>query len=62
MALPLFFEENMPGSGSFILSEETSRHVIQVLRKQKDDQLSLTNGKGQTHLTQINQPDKKAPL
>ena len=60
MALPLFYEENMPGSGSFILSEETSRHVIQVLRKQKDDQLSLTNGKGQTHLTQIIQPNKKS--
>ncbi len=60
MSLPFFYEETLSGEGSFILSEETSRHLIQVLRMKKGDQLKITNGKGQTHIAEILHESKKA--
>ncbi len=32
MQLPFFFEENLPDEEKFLLSEETSKHIVQVLR------------------------------
>ncbi len=45
MALPFFYVENLE-SNSIVLDEETSKHVIQVLRMNKGDSILLTNGKG----------------
>lgn len=59
MALPYFFEENLTGSDEFILNEETSRHICQVLRMKENEQINITNGKGYTILAQIISSDKK---
>lgn len=60
MAFPFFFEEQLPGGASFHLNEDTSRHVIQVLRMQRGEKLSLTNGKGQVLIVEISTTDKKS--
>lgn len=60
MSLPFFFEENLPTPHSFVLSEDTSRHITQVLRMQKGEQLQVTNGKGQIITTEIILANKKA--
>lgn len=47
MSLPFFYSEESATPGATVtLDETTSRHVIQVLRMKKGDQLLLTNGKG----------------
>ena len=60
MALPFFYEENLSNQSTFILSEDTSRHIIQVLRMQKGERLKMTNGKGQVLTSQIIYENKKA--
>jgi 16S rRNA (uracil1498-N3)-methyltransferase len=59
MASPFFFEENLPVSQNFILSEETSKHVSQVLRMKEGEEIRITNGKGYTKIAKIILPDKK---
>lgn len=59
MALPLFYEENLSSANRFTLSEESSRHIVQVLRMQEGEQLMLTNGKGQTLTVEITSAHKK---
>jgi len=59
MASPFFFEENFPLSNDFILSEETSKHVSQVLRMKEGEEIRVTNGNGQTIIAEIVLPDKK---
>jgi len=59
MPAPFFFEENLPVSAEFILSEPTSRHIVQVLRMKESDVINITNGKGQTLTTEITFADKK---
>ncbi len=47
MQLPMFYQDAIDASQhSFALSEETSRHCIQVLRMKEAEQLWLTNGEG----------------
>jgi 16S rRNA (uracil1498-N3)-methyltransferase len=53
MTLPFFFEEHLTANPSFNLNEDTSRHVIQVLRMHIGEQLKLTNGKGQLLTVEI---------
>ncbi len=53
MALPFFFEEHLSANPSFNLNEDTSRHVIQVLRMHTGEQLKLTNGNGQLLTVEI---------
>ena len=53
MNLPIFYESFLPLDPSFILSEETSRHILLVLRMKKDAQVRLTNGKGELLLVQV---------
>ena len=60
MSLPFFFEENLISQSTFVLSEETSKHVIQVLRMQKGEEFQLTNGKGLMLTCQIIYEHKKA--
>ncbi len=59
MELPFFFEDNLPVTNSFILSEESSRHIIQVLRMSVGDGLLITNGKGETLTGKIIDVNKK---
>ena len=47
MALPFFYIENFDSSQKEIeLDEDTSRHVVQVLRMKERERLNLTDGKG----------------
>ena len=59
MASPYFFEENLPDSNEFILTEESSRHISQVLRMKEGEEIIITNGKGYTLTTSIVFADKK---
>jgi 16S rRNA (uracil1498-N3)-methyltransferase len=47
MSLPFFYIEHFDTTASLItLNEETSKHVVQVLRMQEGEQLNLTDGEG----------------
>ena len=47
MSLPYFFVEHLaPEAQNLILNEEQSKHIVQVLRKQKEEEILLTDGKG----------------
>jgi 16S rRNA (uracil1498-N3)-methyltransferase len=59
MALPIFYTNQPITAQQLVLSEETSRHCIQVLRMQVGEQLQLTNGTGSILTTSIIQADKK---
>lgn len=59
MASPFFFEEKLPVSDEFSLSEETSRHVSQVLRMKEGEEIRITSGEGQTVIAEIVLSDKK---
>lgn len=60
MSLPFFFETEIPQLHShFTLSEETSKHCIQVLRMKAGAYLQLTNGTGILYKAAIASEDKK---
>jgi 16S rRNA (uracil1498-N3)-methyltransferase len=60
MATPHFYEQNISGPVSlFVLSEETSKHCIQVLRMRTGEYLNLTDGKGNLFTASIVTADKK---
>ena len=59
MQLPFFFEENIPDERSFILSEETSKHIVQVLRMHENENFLITNGKGQVLTARLIKANKK---
>lgn len=60
MALPFFYEPTVAASASlFELSEETSKHCIQVLRMRTGERMQLTNGKGGLYTASIAHDDKK---
>lgn len=60
MALPYFYEPSVSvASKNFTLSEETSKHCVQVLRMKEDDQLQLTDGRGNLFTAFITNADKK---
>ncbi len=47
MNLPFFYiEEYDPSQKQIVLNEDTSKHVVQVLRKKPGEKLNLTDGKG----------------
>ena len=58
MNLPYFYEENIQ-QPKHILSEETGRHCIQVLRMKEGEQLQLTDGKGNLFTATIMNAKKK---
>jgi 16S rRNA (uracil1498-N3)-methyltransferase len=60
MTSPYFYEEDLTEGRSFNLNEDTSRHVIQVLRMREGEKLTLTNGKGQVLIVEIVSPDKRS--
>lgn len=59
MSHSFFFEENLPDNNQFILSEDTSRHIAQVLRMKNGDKISITNGHGKILSAEIINTDKK---
>jgi len=60
MSLPFFYEPTINSSVShFTLSEETSKHCIQVLRMKMGEKLQLTDGKGLLCTASIASEDKK---
>lgn len=60
MSLPYFFEPSVAfTSKHFQLSEETSKHCIQVLRMKSGEQLELTNGKGGLYTAHVAEEDKR---
>ena len=60
MPVPYFYYPDLGSSaGQGTLDEETSRHIIQVLRMQSGEELRLTDGKGNLSLSVIRNPNKK---
>ena len=60
MPLPFFFTETTAAVGETLtLNEETSKHVISVLRIKKGEQIHLTNGKGSFLTAEIINDHKK---
>ncbi len=60
MALPFFYNEELLNDSSIILSQETSKHIIQVLRMKQGEQLQLTDGKGKIIVAEMITENKKA--
>jgi 16S rRNA (uracil1498-N3)-methyltransferase len=60
MALPFFYTKEIDSAqNKFVLNEETSKHVVQVLRMQNGEQLNLTDGIGNIYLSTISDNNKK---
>lgn len=60
MALPFFYITSYnPGQQQISLDEDTSRHIVQVLRMKAGEQLNLTDGKGHLLLCEIAAGHKK---
>lgn len=60
MALPLFFLPQITHDTLLTLDEDTSRHVVQVLRMKAGEQLQLTDGAGTLVTATIVEVHKKA--
>jgi 16S rRNA (uracil1498-N3)-methyltransferase len=58
MALSYFFVESL-GEKNIQLDEDTSKHIISVLRMQKGESLLLTDGRGNKAATQIIDDNRK---
>lgn len=60
MAVPYFYEPLIISSANaYTLSEETSKHCVQVLRMKEGDRIDLTNGMGQIFEATITVAHKK---
>ncbi len=60
MALPFFYIESFESSVKAIeLDEDTSRHIVQVLRMKEGEKLNLTDGKGNLIEAEISDAHKK---
>jgi len=60
MSLPIFYAEELNTSQQLItLDEDTSKHIVQVLRMSKGEQLQLTDGRGLLVTTDIVDDHKK---
>jgi 16S rRNA (uracil1498-N3)-methyltransferase len=60
MPLPFFYKEDITtASTAVILDEDTSKHVVQVLRMQNGEQLQLTDGKGNLFTCEITDNNRK---
>jgi len=60
MALPFFYFNDYSGQKQLSLDEDTSRHVVQVLRMKEGEQLNLTDGKGKLLTCEIKETGKKS--
>jgi len=60
MELPFFYIDSYdPAQKTFTLGEDTSKHIVQVLRMQAGDQINLTDGKGNLLTCKITDAHKK---
>lgn len=60
MQLPFFYiNQYNPSQKEIVLDEDTSRHVVQVLRMKEGEQLNLTDGKGNLITAEITDEHKK---
>lgn len=60
MSLPFFYiPEYDPSQKEITLDEDTSRHIVQVLRMKKGEKLNLTDGKGNLLAVSITDDHKK---
>lgn len=60
MTLPFFYITDFnPAQQEIILDEDTSRHVVQVLRMKEGEKLNLTDGKGHLITAGITDAHKK---
>ena len=60
MALPFFYVEDIPNLADLLqLNEETSKHMVQVLRMNTGAMVSLTDGKGKKVIAEIVDAHKK---
>jgi 16S rRNA (uracil1498-N3)-methyltransferase len=60
MSVPYFFEPNLSTGDKIVaLSEQTSKHCVQVLRMQEGDALLLTNGHGEMYEAALSTAHKK---
>lgn len=60
MQLPFFYIENYEASAKTImLEEDTSRHMVSVLRMKEGEQINLTDGKGSVITAEIINAHKK---
>ena len=60
MQLPFFYIKAIdPSQKEIILDEDTSKHIVQVLRMKKGEQLNLTDGKGNLIIAEIIDAHKK---
>jgi len=60
MQLPFFYKEELPDEGVIVLGEDTSKHVVQVLRMKIGERIQLTDGKGKSIVAEITNDHKKA--
>ena len=60
MSLPFFFHEDLNNETLFSLGEDTSKHIIQVLRMKAGEQFQLSDGKGKIITAEIISENKKA--
>ena len=58
MALPYFYTPNLD-LATLTLDEDTSKHIIQVLRKKVTDEVLLTDGKGTKAVAAITDDNRK---
>lgn len=60
MALPFFYSEEIsPDAKQYVLNEETSKHIVQVLRMKAGEKVNVTNGKGYLFSTEIIDDNKR---
>jgi 16S rRNA (uracil1498-N3)-methyltransferase len=59
MDLPIFFLDNFSSAVILTLGEDTSKHVVQVLRMKAHEKLQLTDGAGNLLIAQILDEHKK---
>ena len=60
MTLPFFYiPEYTPSQKEIVLDEDTSRHIVQVLRMTEGEKLNLTDGKGNLITAEIADAHKK---
>jgi 16S rRNA (uracil1498-N3)-methyltransferase len=59
MQHPFFYIPDYSNQKEIELDEDTSRHIVQVLRMKKDETVNLTDGKGHLLTTHISDDHKK---
>jgi 16S rRNA (uracil1498-N3)-methyltransferase len=59
MSTPFFYVQTYSGESKLELDEDTSRHLVQVLRMKEGEEINLTDGKGNLLTCVISDANKK---